>query len=203
MDVADPVKFDIYFDYQCPFVFRASRLIDAVEKTGARSLDVGWRYFSLTQVNTKDEGWTVWGAPETEPVRGRLAFKAAESARRQDRFETFHRALLRARHIERLDIDDAGVVAQVAEGAGLDPDRFRSDLADPAILSGLERDHTFAVAELGVFGTPTLVFDGGGSAYVRLAESVVDDGALAVFDRLVSIAASEPRILEIKRPFKR
>ena len=29
---------------------------------GERPLDVRWRYFSLTQVNSKDEGWTVWDA---------------------------------------------------------------------------------------------------------------------------------------------
>jgi len=203
MAAGDPITFDIYFDYQCPFVFRASRLLDAVQKSGARALEIRWRYFSLTQVNTKDEGWTVWGAPEAEPVRGRLAFKAAEAARRQERFDVFHHALLRARHVDRLDIDDPAVVMNVARDAGLDLDRTARDLADPTILDVLERDHTHAVAQHGVFGTPTFVFAGGAAAYVRLAESAADDGELDVFDRLVAVAAGEPRILEIKRPFKR
>ena len=119
-----------------------------------------WRYFSLIQVNSKDEGWTVWDAPDSE-ARGRLAFKAAEAARRQDAFDAFHMALLRARHEQRADIDDVTVVERVAEDAGLDLDRFRKDIADLQIISALERDHRAGVAEYGVFGTPTFVFDGG------------------------------------------
>ena len=199
MAVADSIKFDVYFDYQCPFVFRFAGLLDSVRRSG-REVDVGWRYFSLTQVNSKNDGWTVWDAPASEKVRGRLAFQAAEAARRQGRFAAFHRPLLLARHRDRLDVDERSVVEEVAEAAGLDMGRFREDLADPSILQGLARDHTGGVALHGVFGTPTLVFADGASAYVRLADPVDGDAAARVFDRLVTVAAGEPGILEIKRP---
>jgi predicted DsbA family dithiol-disulfide isomerase len=197
--LADSIKFDVYFDYQCPFVFRFAGLLDSVRRSG-REVDVGWRYFSLTQVNSKNDGWTVWDAPASEKVRGRLAFQAAEAARRQGRFAAFHTPLLLARHRDRLDVDEQSVVEEVAEAAGLDMRRFRDDLADPSILQALARDHTDGVRTYGVFGTPTLVFADGASAYVRLAEPVDSDGAARVFDRLVTVAASEPGILEIKRP---
>jgi predicted DsbA family dithiol-disulfide isomerase len=193
---------DVYYDYLCPFVYRASILLQNVGDSGEREIEVRWRFFSLTQVNSKDDGWTVWDAPESELVRGRHAFKAAEAARRQDGFEDFHMRLLRARHLDRIDIDDVAAVERVAEESGLDLDRFHRDVADPRILSALERDHRGAVAEHGVFGTPTLVFQGGPAAYVRLAEAPEVDDSLSLFDRLVSIAADEPRILEIKRPVK-
>jgi predicted DsbA family dithiol-disulfide isomerase len=197
---AEPIRFDVFFDYWCPYVYRASLLLDAVRLAG-RELEVRWRYFSLTQVNSKDDGWTVWDAPATEPVKGRLAFAAAESARRQGRFEQLHRALLDARHRDGKDLDDAEVVRSAAAGAGLDLGRLSSDLGDPAILDSLESDHRHAVAELGVFGTPTFVFSDGASAYVRLtAPRAQADGSLQVFDRLLAVAAAEPRILEIKRP---
>jgi predicted DsbA family dithiol-disulfide isomerase len=197
--VADSIKFDVYFDYQCPFVFRVAGLLDSVRRSG-RDVEVGWRYFSLTQVNSKDDGWTVWGAPASENVRGRLAFGAAEAARRQGRFEAFHMPLLLARHRDRLDIDQPSVVADVASAAGLDMRQFKADLADPSILGALAADHTGGVRQHGVFGTPTLVFPGGASAYVRLGELVDGDAASRVFDRMITVAASEPRILEIKRP---
>lgn len=54
--------------------------------------------------------------------------------------------------------------------------------------------------EHGVFGTPTLVFADGTTAYVRLAAEVERGAAVEVFDRLFAVAAEEPRILEIKRP---
>jgi len=163
MGGGESIKFDVFFDYQCPFVYRAAGLIDAVRRSGDRNLEVRWRYFSLTQVNSKDDGWTVWDAPASEPVRGRLAFQAAEAARRQGRFDEMHGALLQARH----------------------------------------RDHRGGVAEHGVFGTPTFVFAGGAGAYVRLAESARENGAVEVFDRLFTVAAAEPSILEIKRPYRR
>lgn len=200
MAASEPITFDVFFDYQCPFVYRAAGMLDAVRRSGRRDIDVRWRYFSLTQVNSKDDGWAAWSAPATEKVRGRLAFGAAEAARRQGRFEDFHRALLLARHRDRLDLDEPDVVEQVATESGLDLERLRHDLADPRIYDALARDHTEAVSELGVFGTPTFVFGDGASAYVRLSEAVEGDGAVEVFDRLLSVAASEPRILEIKRP---
>ena len=201
VDADRPISFDVFFDYACPYVYRASVLLDAVRGTG-RNVDVRWRYFSLTQVNSKDDGWTVWEAPASEHVRGRLAFAASSAARRQGRFEPFHRALLDARHVDRHEIDDRGVIDEVAQKAGLDRERFAADLADPTILDVLASDHREAVTQHGVFGTPTFVFAGGASAYVRLSEPVGADGALEVFDRVLEVAASEPRILEIKRPRK-
>ncbi len=198
----EPIRFDIFFDYTCPFVFRVSRLLEAVRRSGERSVEARWRYFSLTQVNSKDEGWTVWDAPASENVRGRRAFAAAEAARRQDRFDQLHEALLLARHRDQADIEDQGVVDRLAVGAGMDVERFRRDLADPSILAALARDHTEAVSVHGVFGTPTFVFADGPAAYVRLAESAVDNGVVEVFDNLVTVAAREPRILEIKRPYR-
>jgi predicted DsbA family dithiol-disulfide isomerase len=200
--VVDPevIELEVFYDYFCPFVYRASVLLQNVGRT--RNLKVAWRYFSLTQVNSKDEGWTVWDAPASEHVRGRLAFKAAEASRRQDRFEDFNMSLLQARHRDRLDIDQLEVVERVALDVGLDLERFRQDLSDPQILASLARDHQEAVSKHGVFGTPTLVFPGGASAYVRLAEAPEDADAQRVFDHLVTVAAREPSILEIKRPRK-
>ena len=201
MTVPEPVKFDLFFDYQCPFVYRAANLLDGVRRSG-RDVEVRWRYFSLTQVNAKDDGWTVWDAPSAESVRGRLAFQAAEAARRQGRFGALHMPLLLARHRERLDLDEPSVVDDVARAAGLDMERFREDIASPDILDGLRRDHTEAAGVYGVFGTPTFVFSDGASAYVRLSKPEDGEKHEDVFDRLVEVAAREPRILEIKRPVR-
>jgi len=51
------------------------------------------------------------------------------------------------------------------------------------------------VSEHGIFGTPTLVFADGASAYVRLAEPVAGDNSLEVFERL--LARDEPVTLVV------
>jgi predicted DsbA family dithiol-disulfide isomerase len=194
------IELEVFYDYFCPFVYRASVLLQNVGRT--RQVKVAWRYFSLAQVNSKDDGWTVWDAPDSEHVKGRLAFKAAEAARRQGRFEQLHMPLLMARHRDRLDIDQPEVVERVAVDGGLDLERFRKDVSDPEILNGLARDHRQGVSEHGIFGTPTFVFPDGASAYVRLAEAPEGPDAQRVFDHLVAVAGGEPSILEIKRPRK-
>ena len=197
---SDIIELEVFYDYFCPFVYRASVLLQNVGRT--RPLKVAWRYFSLAQVNSKDEGWTVWDAPDSEDVRGRIAFKAAEAARRQGRFDDFHNLLLEARHRDRLDIDELEVVERVAVDSGLDLERFRKDLAAADILASLARDHRQAVSEHGVFGTPTLVFPDGAAAYVRLAQAPNAADSDRVFDHLYAIAVGEPSIQEIKRPRK-
>ncbi len=199
-DLVAAIELEVFYDYNCPFVYRAATMLAGV---GAqREVRVTWRYFSLTQVNSREEGWTVWAANGTEPVRGRLAFKAAEAARRQGRFDDLHPALLTARHRDRLDLDDVQVVERVAEQTGLDIQRFRNDIEDPNILDPLAHDHQEGVQRHGVFGTPTFVFADGGSAYVRLADPPEGADAVRIFDTLFAVAAREPRILEIKRPVK-
>jgi predicted DsbA family dithiol-disulfide isomerase len=198
----DVIEFEVFYDYMCPFVYRASVLLQNVGRSTHPRLDVTWRYFSLTQVNSKDDGWTAWDAPESETVRGRLAFKAAEAARRQARFEDFHMPLLEARHRDRLDVDQVEVIERVAVDCGLDLERFRKDVADSSILESLARDHRQAVSVHGVFGTPTFVFPDGAAAYVRLAEAPDPADSSRVFERVLAIAAGEPSILELKRPRK-
>jgi predicted DsbA family dithiol-disulfide isomerase len=201
--LVDLIEFELFYDYNCPFVYRAAEMLEAVRESGARQVEISWRYFSLSQVNSRqDPSWTVWGAPATETVQGRLAFAAAEAARRQGRFADVHMSLLRARHRDRLDLDDPAVIEKVARQAGLDLDRFRSDLADPKILRNLASDHEEARSKHGVFGTPTFVFTNGGAAYVRLAPQPLNGDAARILDEIVAIAAREPSILEIKRPVK-
>jgi predicted DsbA family dithiol-disulfide isomerase len=176
-------------------------LLQRVRESGERDLDLRWRYFSLSQVNSHDEGWTIWGAAEDDPAaRGRLAFGAAEAARRQDRFEALHAALLEGRHEHGLDLDDLKVVEGLAADAALDMTRFRADLADPSILEPLARDHLAAVSNLGVFGTPTFHLPSRGAAYVRVRPAPAGSGALELFDQLLRIIGEEPYLLELKRP---
>ncbi|MDR0342113.1 MAG: DsbA family protein [Nocardiopsaceae bacterium] len=192
------MELQVYFDYLCPYVHQAAVLLRRVRE--AEDVRVDWRYFSLRQVNRADGDPDVWDAPAAERISGRDAFRAAEAARRQGRFEPFHDRLLAARHEERRNIDDVAVLEDAAGSAGLDVRRWREDMADPHILRSLERDHTEAVRRYGAFGTPTFVVPGGGAAYVRMRPAPEGQEAKRFFRDLLAAITDRPYLLEVKRP---
>lgn len=175
-----------------------------LRRVGAeRQFEANWRFFSLTQVNHRGEpGWTVWNASEPEHVKGRRAFAAATAARRQGKpeFGRFHRALLDLRHVGRLHVDSPATIEEASTYAGLDHQRLLRDMADPAILDELARDHTEAVEQYGVFGTPTLVMEGNRAAYVRVRSAPEGREAVELFDHIIDGIANRPALLELKRP---
>lgn len=165
-------------------------------------LEVQWRYFSLDQVNSKrGDEWKVWEQSE-EGAPALVAFKAAEAARRQGRagFNRIHHALLEVRHARRQTLDRR-TVTQAAAEAELDLDRFVHDLVAPDILASLAADHDAAL-ELGVFGTPTLFFESGEGAYLKMRPAPEGAEALRVYNWLSHIVAKDTYVIEVKRPGK-
>src|SRR5256884_9485052 len=121
-ELVDLIEFELFYDYNCPFVYRAAEMLESVRDSRERQVEIVWRYFSLSQVNSRnDPSWTAWGAPASEHVQGRLAFATAEAARRQGRFGAIHLALLRARHRDRQAPAAPPPVGKVPEQSGLDP----------------------------------------------------------------------------------
>jgi len=166
-------------------------------------LTINWRYFSLEQVNNKQgPQWKLWEQPDDYPSRGLRAFWAAEAARRQGEvaFSQFHMALLKARHEQRRDIADANILTEVAEGVGLEIAQFREDLADRRLLTRLADDHTLAVEDLGIFGTPTLVFPERQAFFLKMASPPSPEECLSVFTELHHLVNRRRYIQEIKRP---
>jgi len=172
------------------------------EDMGAK-LAINWRYFSLEQVNNQQEPqWKIWEQPADYPSRGLPAFRAAEAARIQGEaaFESFHFALLRARHEQRRDIADMNTLIEVAESVDLEITQFRKDLGDHRLLAKLAEDHTLAVETLGVFGTPTLVFPERQAIFLKMSPPPSPEESLSVYDEVRTFAERRRYIREIKRP---
>ncbi|UCB42171.1 MAG: DsbA family protein [Dehalococcoidales bacterium] len=166
-------------------------------------MTVIWKYFSLEQVNSKEgPDWKLWEQPVDYVSRGRNAFHAAEAARVQGEivFDTFHFALLKARHEDKKDITDPAILIEVAKSVGLDIDRFRDDLNDRRLLNKLAEDHVFAVETLNVFGTPTLVFPEQQAVFLKMAPPPSRDESVTVFEDIRRLAEDRQQIKEIKRP---
>jgi predicted DsbA family dithiol-disulfide isomerase len=166
-------------------------------------LRIEWHSFPLEQVNsTQGPEWKVWEQPDEYKSRGLWAFRAGEAARLQgkEHFERFHMALLRARHVENRDIANPGVLIEVAMEAGLDLDRFRQDLPNRSLLAKIGEDYIGGVEKHGVWGTPTLVFNGRQAAYLKLRPAPPPEESVKLFEELFDIIHGRPYVVEVKRP---
>ncbi len=88
--------------------------------------------------------WPILSPASADAARMGLA------AARQGRYGAFHRAMFAAGRTDSQSIEAAARVA------GLDPERARRDLADPAIKAEIDRNMAFA-RQLGFQGTPSWV----------------------------------------------
>jgi hypothetical protein len=178
--------------------------LDRVARAEPGRLEITWKSFVLDQINSKKgSDWKLWeqdGAYEAS--RSLLSLHAGESAKLQgrDAFERFHVALLIARHGgRRVSLNDRGALVEVAREVGLDVPGFEQGLDDRSLLENVARDHTEAVEEHGVFGTPTFLFENGTSAYLKSFVPPEDD-SVDFFNHFVAIFADRAYVGEIKRP---
>ena len=165
-------------------------------------LTIIWKYFSLEQVNSQQKPeWKIWEQSGDYPSRGLPAFWAAESVRRQSEaaFNSFHMALLKARHEQRRDIANIDTLIEVAESVDLEMPRFRKDISDRKLLAKLAEDHTYAVDTLGVFGTPTLVFPEEQVVFLKMTVPPSEE-CLSIFNELCNLVERRQFIREVKRP---
>ena len=165
-------------------------------------LDVTWRSFVLDEVNRKEGDTPTWEKPEGEWGRSLLSLVAGKAALRQEPelFETFHRAVLAARHDgARIRLDTREPLLEIASQVGLDKDRLRSDMDDPELLAQVAADHTEASQTHGVFGTPTFLFENGQSVFVKTFIPP-DDEAADALNHFVGLMSTRSYIGEVKRP---
>ena len=89
----------------------------------------------------------------------RPALIAAEFARDHDRFQQVHEAIFAAYFSQGLDIGNLDILADILRTAGLDPESFRSAVADGTYTNRLQQAQQDAAAA-GVTGVPTFVLAG-------------------------------------------
>jgi 2-hydroxychromene-2-carboxylate isomerase len=180
----------VYYDYTCRYSYRAMHWLDRV--VAARpELQVEWRTFSLKEVNRPEDDppYLTAGA---EPSVSVLALALAHAAREAD-FSRYHHTVFEAMHGEERKLGDEDLIA-IAREAGVsefDRDRWTASVG---------AEHKEAVALHGVYGTPTLIFDGAGS-YVRLRDfPESDEEALTLLDSLTGVAAGRVNLVEVFHP---
>lgn len=196
-----PIKADVFIDYTCPWVRQAGIWLRRVELSLGESLELRYRSFALEQVNSdQGEDWKAWEQGEDYLSRGLWPLRGGIAARMQsaEAHRNYMATLQEFKFVERGDIRSRTVVVEMASTAGLDMVRFVADIDDPARLSEIGSDHQEAAA-MGVFGTPTFVFEDGTSAFLKTFTPPESD-TLSAWDALISMARNRPYFGELKRP---
>lgn len=200
-----PLVVEVYYDYGCPYVYAGALWIRDVKTALGDEVDFIWRSFPLEQVNSSEgPDWKLWEQPDDYVSRGLTSLRAAEAAKRQgiDAFLNVHYALLEARHVDDKNLARRDVIMEAARSAGLDLDAFSAAFDDRTVLANIGRDYERGRNEFGVFGTPTFVFPGGESAYLKMRPKAPEEDAVAVWNDFVTTVVGRPYISEIKRPTK-
>ena len=185
-------------------MYNAAVWLTNVRDATGEEIEVDWQPFSLAQVNSdKGEEFKYWEQPGaldgSDPTL--LAHQAGLAAKRQGKeaFESFFMVLLRARHEDRADLNDMGVIEEAVVKAGLDMARFREDLVDPELLKIIGESHTKAVEEYGAFGVPTFIFPSGNIAFLKMFIPPAEESA-DIYESVTRVMSDAKYVGEVKRP---
>lgn len=114
------------------------------------------------------------------------ALQGAELARRAGRFDAYHDTIFHAAFEDRLDIGRLEVLEELAATAGMDPARFRGDIARGAMADQLAQ-HKREADEFSAIGYPTFLL----GDFPLIGIQPLDTMRL-LFERFIALRAQEP-----------
>ncbi len=145
---------DFHFDVMCPWAYQASLWMRDVRDQ--LKLDVGWRFFSLEEINRAEGKKHPW---EREWSYGWSMMRVGALLRRTDPalVDRWYYAAGTALHVDGRKPHRPEVAEELVAGLGLDPALVRQAIDDPSTHDDVRADHD-RVTGLGGWGVPTLVF---------------------------------------------
>lgn len=165
-----PRRFQLTFDYRCPFARNAHEHVLAGLDGGA-DWEVGFVPLSLAQMHRGEDDTPVWDEPATDSGLWALQAGVAVRDRHPDRFREVHRALFGLRHDEGRHLDAENVHRVLAgilgDGAA---DAIRDDIEAGDLLATVRKEHEAAVDGPGAWGVPTFVAGDDRAMFVRLMD---------------------------------
>jgi protein-disulfide isomerase len=156
-----PVTIVVFSDFECPFCQRTEATMHALEAQYGTRVRLAWKNHPL-------------------PIHAsaRAAAKASLAAAEQGKFWEYHDALFAHQ-----DALDQASLERYAKDVGLDAERFRRVMADPATEAAVARDEAEGL-RLGVTGTPTFFVNG---------RRVIGAQPLPTFQNAVELALGDAR----------
>jgi 2-hydroxychromene-2-carboxylate isomerase len=190
------VNIDFHFDPMCPFAYQTSLWIREVR--AQLGITIGWRFFSLEEVNRFDGKKHPWERPWSygwSLMRIGAVLRRRSMAALDDWYATIGRAL----HEKGEKPHEPAVARRILQDLGHDPGLLDEAINDPATHDEVREDHERVVAA-GGFGVPTLFFPDGNSLFGPvLVDPPMGDDALRLWD-VVTGMQSFPHVYEIQRP---
>jgi len=136
------VTVEEFGDFQCPPCSLMAEALKKIEEEYGARLKMIFHHFPLPM-----------------HAFARAAAIAAEAADKQGRFWEMHDLLYKEQGIWSKAADVPPLFESYARTIGLDVERFKKDLLDPALAARVEADHELG-ASRGVTSTPTLFVNG-------------------------------------------
>jgi len=185
-------RMQLFFDYTCPFAYNAHRWLE--EAGVATSAD--WRIFSLLEHNYRGDGPPVWELEERQNDISLLIFAGQKLvARESGDLDTYRRTMFETWHQTRGQLNLEHILRIVKQAS---VDGSEDDLRD--VFLDAASDHNQA-RRLGIFGSPSIVFDEDRVVFVKLDKAPTGESARSLLHHIENLAG-HTEILEIKRPHR-
>ena len=187
---------DFHFDIMCPWAFQASAWMREVRDQ--LGLEVGWRFFSLEEINRAAGKKHPW---EREWSYGWSMMRIGALLRRIDPglLDRWYLAAGTALHVEGNKPHRREVAEALIGQLGLDPALVGQALGDPSTHDEVRADHD-RVTGLGGWGVPTLVFGGRQALFGPvLIEPPSGEAAIRLW-QLLTGWLDFPNLYEVQRP---
>ena len=152
-------------------------------------------------MNNNNSDWRFWEQPAAD-VRSLYAFLAIEAVRDQNEALTtpLLMALLRAVHEEKRQPNDLEMVREVAQGVGgVDVQRMMREMGHQELRRRVAADYERAANEYDIFGTPTLLFEGGEPVFLKMSPPAPQPEAGDLFTVVQRMSREMSYVQEMKK----
>ena len=191
-------KFDIFIDYTCPWVAQIFPwIMDVLQKDS--TLVINWRSFPLEQINNEIHDWKCWEQDETYISRGLWPLRGGIAARMigHKYHNEYMAKILEEKHVKHKDVRSRETIIDLAQKLSF-PNKFTDFIDDETRLKEISEDYIYAES-LGVFGTPTFLFDDTHLAFLKTFTPPKSD-SVSFFNNFYQMAALKNYFGELKRP---
>lgn len=188
---------EFYFDPMCPWAYQSSVWIRRVRRL--LDLSIGWRFFSLEEVNRPEGKRHPWERPI---AYGWTPMRVGAWLRRidMDLCDAWYEAAGRALHVDARRPYDETVARELLATIGAPDDAWQAALDDPTTHDDVRQDHEHAVQTYGAFGVPIIVWPDGRAVFGPVVLPAPDgDDAVALWDLTVAYSRF-PGLYELKQP---